>query len=226
MEAHTLTGHNGRTVTVDLCRPCQSLWFDSYESVALTPASTLTLFRLIGDRATRSRLAVSDLAKCPRCHGRLRLTKDLQRYTRFEYLRCPNGHGRLVTFLEFLKEKQFIRALTPAQLAELRATVQTVNCANCGGPVDLAAGSACSHCGSPLSMLDMGQAQQLVEQLQRADRSGQPVDPALPLDLARARRQTEANFAGLVRDASFLDDVSATDLVSAGLQALSRWLAR
>src|SRR5215217_6698321 len=125
MEAHTLAGHNGRTVTVDLCRPCQSLWFDSYESVALTPASTLTLFRLIGDRATRPRRSAPELAKCPRCHGRLRLTKDLQRNTRFEYLRCPNGHGRLVTFLEFLKEKQFIRALTPQQIAELRASIQT-----------------------------------------------------------------------------------------------------
>jgi hypothetical protein len=225
MEAHTLAAHNGRTVTVDLCRPCQSLWFDSYESVALTPASTLTLFRLIGDRATRSRPSSAELAKCPRCHGRLRLTRDLQRNTRFEYLRCPNGHGRLVTFLEFLKEKQFIRALTPHQIAELRASIQTVNCANCGAAVDLAASSACGHCGSPLSMLDMTQAQALVEQLQRADRTGRPIDPALPLDLERARRQTEANFAGLVRDASFLDDVSTTDLVSAGLHALSRWLA-
>ena len=41
MQAHTLTGHNGRTVTVDLCFPCQSFWFDIYENLALTPASTL-----------------------------------------------------------------------------------------------------------------------------------------------------------------------------------------
>jgi hypothetical protein len=224
MEAHTLAGHNGRTVTLDLCLPCQSLWFDTFESVALTPASTLTLFRLIGDRTGRAHPTAADLAKCPRCQGRLRLTRDMQRNTRFEYLRCPNGHGRLTTFLEFLKEKQFVRALTAQQLAELRAAVQTVNCANCGAAVDLGTRSACGHCGSPLSMLDMSQAQALVEQLQQADRSGQPIDPALPLNLERARRETEANFAGLVRDASFLDDISATDLVSAGLHALGRWL--
>jgi hypothetical protein len=226
MEAHALTAHNGRSLTIDLCQPCQSLWFDTRESVALAPASTLTLFRLIGDRTGRPNPTGADLARCPRCHGRLRLTKDLQRNTRFEYLTCPNGHGRLTTFLEFLKEKQFVRALTPPQLAELRATVQTVNCANCGAAVNLATSSACSHCGSPLSMLDMSQAQALVEQLQKADTSGQPIDPALPLNLERARRQTEADFAGLVRDVSFVDDISATDLVSASLHALSRWLSR
>ena len=224
MQAQTLTGHNGRTVAIDLCFPCQSLWFDTHESLALTPASTLTLFRVIGEHTGRPNPTAADLARCPRCKGRLRITTDMQRHTRFQYLRCPNGHGRLTTFLEFLKEKQFIRTLTAQQLAELRATVQVVNCSNCGAPVDLARTSACRHCGSPLSMLDLTQAGALVEQLQKADRSGQPIDPALPLNLERARRETEANFIGLVRDASFARDISATDLVSAGLQAFARWL--
>jgi len=225
MTGQALAAHNGRTVTIDICQPCQSIWFDTRESVALAPASTLTLFRLIGERAARPAPTAAELAKCPRCHGRLRLTRDMQRNTRFEYLACPNGHGRLTTFLEFLKEKQFVRALTPAQVAELRATVQTVNCSNCGAAVNLATSSTCGHCGSPLSMLDMSQAQALVDQLQKADRGGHPIDPALPLNLERARRQTQASFAGLVRDASFLDDISGTDLVSAGLSALSRWLS-
>jgi hypothetical protein len=224
MEAQTLTGHNGRPVTLDLCFPCQSLWFDARESLALTPASTLTLFRVIGEHTGQPSPTVADLARCPRCNGRLRITTDMQRHTRFQYLRCPNNHGRLTTFLEFLKEKQFIRALTAPQIAELRANVQVLNCSNCGAPVDLAKASACGRCGSPLSMLDLNQAQALVEQLQKADRSGQPIDPALPLNLERARRQTEANFMGLVRDTSFLDDIAATDLVAAGLTAFARWL--
>jgi Zn-finger nucleic acid-binding protein len=224
MEAHTLASHNGPSVTIDLCSPCQSFWFDARESLALTPASTLALFRIIGERTIRPNPTAAEFARCPRCKGRLRLTTDMQRHTRFQYLRCPNQHGRLTNFLEFLKEKQFIRTLTTPQLAELRANVQTINCSNCGAAVDLGRSSACAHCGSPLSMLDMSQAQALVEQLQKADRSGQPIDPALPLNLERARRQTEASFAGLVRDASFLDDISATDLVSAGLHALARWL--
>lgn len=224
MEALPLDAHNGRSVTIDRCGPCQAFWFDNYESLALTPASTLTLFRVIGEHATRPSPSPADLAKCPRCRGRLRLTTDLQRHTRFQYLRCPNGHGRLITAFDFLKEKQFVRALTTQQIADLRASVQTINCSNCGAAVDLARDSACRHCGSPLSMLDMQQAQALVEQLQRADRSGQPIDPALPLDLERARRQTEATFAGLVRDDTFVEDLLTTDLVSAGLHAFARWL--
>lgn len=224
MEEHTLAGHNGRSVVLDLCFPCQSFWFDARESLALAPASTLGLFRLIGEHTGKPNPPAADLAKCPRCHGRLRLTKDMQRMTRFEYLRCPNGHGRLTTFFEFLKEKDFVRPLTPQQLAELRQSVQFVNCANCGAPVDVGRTSACGHCGSPLSMLDMTQAGALIDQLRRADRTGQPVDPALPLNLERARRETDANFAGLVRDDRFLRDLSAMDLIAAGLHAVSRWL--
>ena len=115
--------------------------------------------------------------------------------TRFSYLKCPNDHGRLTTFFDFLREKDFIRPLTPEQLQELRQNVQTVNCSNCGAPVDVARASACGHCGSPLSMLDLQQAAALVEQLQRADtRERQPIDPALPLGLPRARREVEAAF--------------------------------
>jgi len=224
MEEHTYDAHNGRSVAIDVCFPCQSFWFDARESLALTPASTLKLFRSIGEQTGKAQPTPADLAKCPRCKGRLRPTRDMQRHTRFEYWRCPNGHGRLITFLEFLKEKDFVRTLTPQQVAELRQNVQILNCSNCGAPVDLGKASACGHCGSPLSMLDMAQAGRLIEQLQAADRSGQTVDPALPLYLERARRQTEANFEGLVRDVSFIRDLSGSGLVFAGLQAVVRWL--
>lgn len=195
MQEQTLDGHHGRPVTIDLCAACQSFWFDSHESLGLTPGSTLTLFRIIGEQTARRELTNADVAKCPRCSGRLRLTHDMQHATRFSYLRCPNGHGRLTTFFDFLREKNFIRPLTPQQIAELRRNVQTVNCSNCGGPVDLTTGAACAHCGSPLSMLDMKQAELLVAQLQRAEeRENRPVDPALPLELARARREVETAF--------------------------------
>ena len=112
---------------------CQSFWFDARESVSLSPGSTLALFRVIGEKLTRPQHTDSDLAKCPRCKGRLRRTQDMQRATRFEYLNCPNGHGRLISFFDFLREKDFIRPLTPQQIAELRQSVGSVNCANCGG---------------------------------------------------------------------------------------------
>jgi len=225
MQEEALSAHLGRPLTIDVCQPCQSIWFDTRESLSLTPGSTLTLFRIIGERVARPRITDADLAKCPRCHARLRLTHDMQRTTRFEYLRCPNGHGRLTSFFDFLREKDFIRPLTPQQLAELRQNVQSVNCSNCGAPVSLTAGDTCGHCGTPLSMLDIGQAEKLVQQLQHAeDRTSAPVDPSLPLELARARREVEAAFAGAGTNAGWFESVSTDGLVSAGLTALAGWL--
>jgi hypothetical protein len=227
MEEAAFDGHLGRSLAIDICHACQSFWFDARESVALTPGSTLALFRIIGEKLKRPQHTDSELAKCPRCRGRLRRTKDMQRATRFEYLSCPNGHGRLISFFDFLREKDFIRPLTPQQIAELRENVASVNCANCGGPVDLSAGAACSHCGTPLSMLDMKQAEKLVAQLQKAeDRIHRPIDPTLPIELLRVRRETERAFAGIDDRELWFKDVMSTDLVGAGLTAVARWFKK
>jgi DNA-directed RNA polymerase subunit RPC12/RpoP len=226
MQEHRFDAALARAVVIDLCEPCQAFWFDGRESLQLSPAATLALFRIIGERAARPMLREADVAKCPRCSGRLRRTQDLQRATRFEYFKCPNEHGRLISFFEFLKEKNFITPLTPRQITELRQHVQMINCSNCGASIDLARGTSCPHCRSALSMLDLTQAERVVEQLRRADRTGQPVDPALPLALARARAETDTAFAGLPDQGAWLADVSASGLVGAGLHALARLLNR
>lgn len=225
MQEQALDGRMGRPVVIDICHGCQAFWFDTHESLSLTPGSTLQLFKIIGEHAARPERTNADLSKCPRCKAHLRRSHDMQRTTKFEYLRCPNEHGRLTTFFDFLREKDFIRPLTPQQIDELRRNVQSVNCANCGAPVDLTRGVACTHCGTPLSMLDMDQAGRLVAQLQKADaRERQPVDPALPIELARARRETELAFSKLEGGDQWYKDVTSLDLVGAGLKAVSRWL--
>lgn len=226
MQAHTLDGHLGRSVEIDLCVPCQSVWFDARENLQLTPGATLSMFRVIGERVGRPAPEHRDLVKCPRCNAHLRRTQDMQRATRFEYFRCPNNHGRLTTFFDFLKEKDFVKPLTPHQIAELRKNVQTINCSNCGGPVDLAQGSVCGHCGSPLSMLDLDQAERLVTQLREADRTDRPIDPALPLALARARREAEAVFERLPDRQAWDPDTWSLGLVGAGLSELMRFIKR
>ena len=83
MQEHTLAGHSGRPVTLDLCVPCQSFWFDARESLALTPGSTLALFRVIGEhtgRAARHRAPTWRSARAAK--ARLRRTQDMQRNTR------------------------------------------------------------------------------------------------------------------------------------------------
>ena len=224
MQPQSLDGHMGRQIEIDLCVPCQSIWFDARENLQLTPGATLGIFRVIGERVSRPAPQDRDIAKCPRCHAQLRRTQDMQRSTRFEYFRCPNEHGRLTTFFDFLKEKDFVRPLTPQQIAELRKNVQSINCSNCGAPVDLARGSDCAHCGSPLSMLDMHQAERLIAQLRDADRSDKPIDPALPLALARARREAESAFEGLPRHQHWDNETWSLGLVGAGLSDLIRFL--
>nr|AQQ75044.1 hypothetical protein [uncultured bacterium] len=230
MEEATLDAHLGRRTTIDICHACQSFWFDARESATLTPGSTLKLFRLIGEKISRPERSNADVAHCPRCRTRLRPVHDFQRTTRFQYLSCPHGHGRLTTFFDFLREKDFIRPLTPRQIEELRRNVGSVNCANCGAPVDLTSGAACAHCGTPLSMLDLQQAEKLVAQLQKADQQArQPIDPALPLELERVRRETERTFAGLQDQdvwSMVLSSSSDRNLVSAGLSLVARWLSR
>jgi hypothetical protein len=226
MTAQTYEGRLGRSVALDLCLECQFLWFDHGESLQLSPASTLRLFRLIGEHGARKRGPSSNELRCPRCGTRLGLAHDRQRNTSFQYWRCPDRHGRLTTFFDFLREKDFIRPLSPAQVEELRRNVQTVNCSNCGAPVDLARGSVCGHCGSPLSMLDVRQTERLIARLREADRTDKPVDPTLPLQLARARREVETAFASFERQPGWFAEVSTAGVVGAGLAALARWLSK
>jgi len=225
MEAETLHGHLGTSVTIDLCRPCQTFWFDTRENLRLSPGAVLKLFRIIGEQAMTRRAATNNPV-CPRCSIRLLPTHDQQRSTKFQYLRCPREHGRLITFVDFLREKDFIRPLSAQQIEELRQSVQVVNCSNCGAPIDLTKRSECAHCGTPLSMLDMKQAGALVAELRHAEaeRAARPIDPALPLQLAHARQQVEAAFAGFDRRPGWFEDVSQGGLVAAGLASLAKWL--
>jgi hypothetical protein len=158
MEAMTFDGHLGLPVEIDICRPCQVLWFDPREDLRLSPASILKVFEII---AKQARIPAAGPVSgtppaCPRCGLRLLQTHDQQHATKFEYLRCARGHGRLVSFVNFLLEKDFIRPLSPEQIDELRQRkIQVIACSKCGAPVDLTHGPTCAHCGASLSMLDV-----------------------------------------------------------------------
>lgn len=226
MTPHRLDAQMGGSVTMDVCLACQSFWFDGYESLQLTPGSTLRLFRIIGDESSSTRTPMPPVTACPRCTMRLVPATDRQRNTRFRYGRCPRGHGRFITFFDFLREKDFVRTLSAQQVAELRAQVQTVNCSNCGAPIDLAATSSCGHCGSPLSMLDMRQADALITQLRAAATAPAAVSPTLPLDLLMVRREAERAFATDERGPAWYRDAVDAGTVAAGVRALARWLGR
>jgi len=155
MTAMTLDGRMDKTIAFDMCSSCQSFWFDKYESLALANASAQYLITLIQQSLTSGKATTSENLRCPRCFDNLVWTNDIQNDERFAYWRCPRDHGRIIGFLDFLREKNFIHALTPLEIKELRQKIQVLNCKNCGAAIDLAKDSSCPHCGSPISIVDM-----------------------------------------------------------------------
>ena len=81
MQEERFDGQLGRTILIDICHACHSFWFDTRESVALTPGSTLALFRVIGEKLTRPNYTNAELAKCPRCKAATE-----QMYANFIYI--------------------------------------------------------------------------------------------------------------------------------------------
>jgi len=216
MQRLTVDGVLGRQIDVDLCMQCRAFWFDPYETLHLTPASTLKIFSLIADKSGDARpSSFPNDCYCPKCGARLQLTHDRQRNTVFQYWRCDREHGRFTPFVDFLREKDFIRPLSPEQLAELRANVQVVNCSNCGAAIDLAHDSVCSHCVSPISVLDVKKMVELAKGVPSPQPSAQRV-PQPATD--------EAHIHALLMSQSIRDS-SSLNLIDEGLQAISGWLS-
>ena len=165
-----MSGIYGPDVELDLCFACHVLWLDKRESLHLTPRGTLDLFKVLHEHRDDPRHALDGRSACPRCRRQLKLLKDIGKGGRFSYYGCPERHGRLTPFSEFLKEKQFVRSLNPLEQQRLRAEVKNVQCSSCGAPVDLAKGFQCGHCGSPITVLDADAVEKTLRELETADR--------------------------------------------------------
>ncbi|HSH75429.1 MAG TPA: zf-TFIIB domain-containing protein, partial [Longimicrobiales bacterium] len=191
MEGQALGGIYGPDIEVDLCFACHLMWLDRRESIQLSPGGTLALFEVLHEHRDDPRHALGARMACPRCRRRLSLTRDIGRGGRFSYYSCPSRDGRLTPFSEFLKEKQFVRSLSPAEQSRVRAELKSVQCSGCGAPVDLVEGFKCQHCGSPITVLDADAVAKALRDLESAEarRSG---DPAAAEARARALAALES----------------------------------
>src|SRR5208282_4536021 len=176
-----------RQIEIGACAACSLFWFDESASVALTAQSVLGLFEYLGQAGGAKNALASNLS-CPRCHSALLFTHDLQRATRFTYWRCATDHGQLITFGQFLAEKNFIRPLSPDELAKLRANVRQVSCCQCGAPIDLATDSACSHCGAAIAIIDADGVAKALHDL-TAGGTSPPAQAAAPTTTAMSDAQ-------------------------------------
>lgn len=185
MDLQALEGTYGPDVEVDVCFACHVLWLDGRESLQLSPKGTLDLFRALNDHRDDPRHSLRESTMCPRCDARLVLMHDIGKGGRFSYYRCAS-HGRLTPFSEFLKEKQFVRSLSPVEQERLKAEVKQVQCSSCGAPVELSRGFACAHCGSALTVLDSDAVSRTLKELDQADAARKAVTPEVAEARARA----------------------------------------
>ena len=195
MEAPSFERMYGRRLTIDVCHHCQCLWFDDQEFLQMTPGATLQLVASVAEDRSVTRQPWEAAPRCPRCSRALAETHDLQRNTRFSYYRCPGGHGRFITYYQFLRAKNFVRPLSDEEVRELRARIQQINCANCGAPVDVERNAVCGHCRSPLAIIDPDQVRRTIQELKTAAEEKTGVDATLPVSLAMERLRAERVFA-------------------------------
>jgi hypothetical protein len=197
-------------VNAAFCFACQVIWFDQHDCAQLSPGGVLDVFKALNEHRVEARSALPALLDCPRCNSRLALTQDLQHTTHFSYYRCPFGHGRLSAFLQFLLEKNFIRPISGAELAALKAKVRSVQCSNCGAPVDLEHSTACGYCHTPISILDPDAVTKAIGALAAAQANRTSVDVNA---LADAILQRPPPNTG----SSISDMVQVGDLVAIGV---------
>lgn len=200
----------GRRLTLDVCRQCQGIWFDGQELLQMTPGATLQLLAELAEERDGTRQPWHDAPRCPRCARPLVETHDLQRNTRFTYARCPEGHGRFLTFYQFLRAKNLVRPPSAEELERLRAHIQQINCANCGAPVNVERDAACAFCHTPLAIIDPAQIRKTMAELAAVAEEKKGVDPTLPVSLAMERLRAERAFAD---DPASRRRPSALDLV-------------
>jgi hypothetical protein len=204
---------------IEVCLTCNLLWFDRSECIGMTARSVLDLFQYLNKAGGTPRMALSDHAPCPICASVLEKTQDMQRATRFSYWRCPQKHGELYTFTQFLLHKNFIRTPAPDDLAKLRKLVRQVTCSQCGAPVDLIKDSVCSHCGTAVTLVDPEGIAKAVKELEASEaRHAEPASEA-QLQAALIMVQNES----LSR--KYTDQDVPHDLLTAAVSAIATFLA-
>ena len=237
MERVTLASHMGTPVEIDVCWPCRVIWFDNLESASLSAGSVIELFKRIHMARDGNRNLLKNVTCCPICATTLKNTSDLGKSGRFTYARCENCHGRLISFVQFLREKNFIRTLQPHEISNLSVTVKQIRCSSCGGPINLESDKACTHCGAAISVLDEVAVEKALAVLQAKEMQRNTLDPSRLGDVimvieanASRNRALQSSQQGPHNQNQWLGNIAASnrlaDLVESGIgAALAVWLS-
>lgn len=215
----------GGTLWIDLCYPCQGLWFDAYESLQIAPGALIDLFRELHARRDSPRQPWPSALRCPRCAETLLHGMDLAKPGgRFNYERCLQGHGRFIPFSQFLIEKGFVRQLSSAEVQRLAADIRQIRCNGCGSPIDLPRDAVCPHCRAPVALLDPGAVDAALARYRDAEaRRLRPLSPEALGDPIVARERERSRQARRA-PANPANDLGVIDLLVDGAGFLLRLL--
>lgn len=211
--------HHGEIV-LDLCFPCQGIWFDDYESAQITPGGIIELFKLIHAHRDGQRLPLRDPLHCPRCRDRLLQGLDVAKHGgQFNYHRCLQKHGRFTTFAQFMIEKGFVRQLSSNEISELSARVGIIRCNSCGAPVDIRKDHACNHCRSPITILDPTAVEQALARFQQAEVKRTTTDVEALGDAIVMREREKSRFRR-EKHQGRIEDIDVGDLLVDGIDLI------
>jgi Zn-finger nucleic acid-binding protein len=154
MESSHLHGHSRERVDIDFCDPCRLVWLDPFERQQLSAHGLLDLCRKLTSKTAYGGVSLQPTLQCPRCAVTLVETHDYVLQSRVKYHRCPDGHGRLLTFTQLLREYGLVREIRARDLGRLPPRVKQFRCDGCGGAVDVTQDLKCSYCALPLAIYD------------------------------------------------------------------------
>jgi hypothetical protein len=118
-----------------------------------------------------------------------------------------------------LREKNFIRQVSPADLDKLKKLVRIIRCSSCGAPVDLATQTACAYCRAPITVLDPEAVARTLRELDAAAARRAAISAP---DIAATSIVAGALFEqAMAREQARDDRVTGIDLVSVGLGLLA-----
>ncbi|MFN4325186.1 MAG: hypothetical protein ACK4FP_04790 [Azonexus sp.] len=217
--------HHGEVI-LDLCYPCQGIWFDDFESVQITPGGIIELFKLLNEHRDTPCQPLRDPLRCPRCREKLLHGIDRAKYGgQFNYHRCLQKHGRFTTFGQFMIEKGFVRQLAPAEITALAVRVGTIRCNGCGAPVDIRHHHACTHCRAPIAILDADAVEQALARYQHAEIKRTTVNVETLGD-AIVMRERENSRRNREQSRRRIEEIEVGDLLLSGVELLWKLVFR
>ncbi len=151
-----LAAHYQRKVEIDVCDACSLIWFDNTESVRVAGPGVVDLVRRIHKamQSPRPLQPLPNTLPCPICTSPLKRVANISRFGRSSQLECPQKHGAIQSFTQFLAEKGFFRPFSWQDIKDMVQAGKRPSCINCGASLEARPHDECPYCRSPVGMID------------------------------------------------------------------------